>query len=140
MNRAISLNEALREVRQELYRAQDEATPEQFRFEVEQVELTLEVEFRRDGNGKVNVEVGALGSKFGGEAGGGAGSTLRQTLTLTLQLRDEARGGERVKIRRPGAGPDPAGHDSAESGAGDGPSAEGDPNPARGAGPRQWEL
>ncbi|WP_423832434.1 trypco2 family protein [Streptomyces manipurensis] len=140
MDRTISLNEALREVRQELYAAQGEATREQFRFEVEQVELTLEVEFRRDGNGKVNVEGGAFGSQFGGEAGGGAGSTRRQTLTLTLQVHDEARGGERVKIRRPDAGSDAADHDTAESRVGDEASPGGDPSSGQGAGLRQWEL
>ncbi|MEU2675174.1 trypco2 family protein [Streptomyces sp. NPDC007164] len=89
MDTGISLTEALRELRQELYAAQSEGANEQFRFEVEQAELTLEVEFRRDGNGKVKVDVGALGTKVGGEAGGGLGSTRRQTLTLTLQVRDE---------------------------------------------------
>ncbi|MEV8588264.1 trypco2 family protein [Streptomyces sp. NPDC051180] len=100
MDERITLAEALNELRQELYTAQDEGTNEQFRFEVEQAELTLEVEFRRDGNGKVNVEVGAFGAKVAGEAGGALGSTLRQTLTLTLQVHDEALGGARAKIRR----------------------------------------
>ncbi|MFG3041979.1 trypco2 family protein [Streptomyces sp. NPDC048330] len=100
MDERITLAEALNELRQELYTAQDQGTNEQFRFEVEQAELTLEVEFRRDGNGKVNVEVGAFGAKVAGEAGGALGSTLRQTLTLTLQVHDEALGGERAKIRR----------------------------------------
>ncbi|MGW6754300.1 hypothetical protein OHU25_01645 [Streptomyces sp. NBC_00117] len=100
MDTGISLTEALREVRRELYAAQAEGAHEQFRFEVEQASLTVEVEFRRDGSGKVKVDVGALGTKVGGEAGGGRGSTRRQTLTLTLQVRDEAVGGERAKIRR----------------------------------------
>ncbi|MFF1512236.1 trypco2 family protein [Streptomyces sp. NPDC058326] len=100
MHDGISLAEALRKVREELYAAQAEGAHEQFRFEVEQAELTLEVEFRRDGNGKVKVDVGALGAKVGGEAGGTLGTTRRQTLTLTLQVRDEALGGERARIRR----------------------------------------
>ncbi|MGW2017042.1 trypco2 family protein [Streptomyces sp. NPDC001927] len=140
MDRAISLAEALREVRQELYAAQDEADREQIRFEVEQAELTLEVEFRRDGNGKVNVEVGALGSKIGGEAGGGMGSTRRQSLTLTLQVRDEALGGDRVKIRRTDAGPDVSDTDSTEPSAPETQPPSIDPSAERGAGPRPWEA
>ncbi|MEU3734630.1 trypco2 family protein [Streptomyces sp. NPDC033538] len=101
MNDGISLAEALHEVRQELYKAQDLAAREQFRFEVEQVELELEVEFRRDASGKVNVEVGAFGVKAIGEGSQATGSTRRQTLTLTLQVRDEAVDGqERAKISR----------------------------------------
>jgi hypothetical protein len=100
----ISLSEALAELRQELYTAQSEGAREQFRFEVEQAELSLEVEFRRDGDSKVKVEVGALGTKAGVEAGGGLGSTRRQVLTLTLQVRDEALGGERARIRRSAGG------------------------------------
>src|SRR4051812_39343314 len=92
----ISLTEALAELRRELYAAQNEGAQEQFRFEVEQAELSLEVEFRRDGEGGVKVEVGALGAKTSVEAGGGLGSTRRQVLTLTLQVRDEALGGERA--------------------------------------------
>lgn len=104
----ISLTEALRELRQELYAAQSDGAAEQFQFEVEQAQLSLEVEFRRDGNGKVKVEVGALGTKVGGEGSGGLGSTRRQMLTLTLQVRDEARGGERARIRRTDGGLDDA--------------------------------
>ncbi|WP_229908629.1 trypco2 family protein [Streptomyces griseosporeus] len=118
----ISLTEALRELRQELYAAQDEGASEQFQFEVEQAELSLEVEFRRDGEGKVKVEVGAWGAKAGVEGGGGLGSTRRQVLTLTLQVRDEARGGQRARIRRTDGGLDDAeddavGHDSGVEGA-----------------------
>lgn len=102
----ISLTEALGQLRRELYAAQDEGADEQFQFEVEQAELSLEVEFRRDGNGKVKVEVGLPGTKAGGEVGGGLGSTRRQVLTLRLQVRDEAMGGERAKIRRATGGLD----------------------------------
>ncbi|WP_017238211.1 trypco2 family protein [Streptomyces sp. SS] len=119
MGNGISLAEALRELRQELYTAQADGAHQQFQFEVQQAELTLEVEFRRDGNGKVKVDVGAFGAKVGGEAGGSLGSTHRQTLTLTLQVHDEATGGARARIRRQdgGLGPNPAG---GASGATDG--------------------
>ncbi|MEU4011475.1 trypco2 family protein [Streptomyces pseudogriseolus] len=96
----VTLSEALAELRSELYKAADASPNEQFRFEVEQAELCLEVEFRKDGNGKVNVEVGALGTKGAVEAGGGGGTTHRQTLTLTLNVRDEALGGQTARIRR----------------------------------------
>lgn len=103
MDAGITLAEALGELRRELYAAQDEGAGQQLQFEVEQAQLTLEVEFCRDGAGKVKVEVGLPGAKAGGEAGGGLGSTRRQTLTLTLQVHDEALGGSRAKIRRPSA-------------------------------------
>lgn len=103
MGTGISLAEALGELRRELYAAQEEGAGEQFRFEVEQAELSLEVEFRRDGDGGVKVEVGAAGTSAALNAGGGAGTTRRQVLTLTLQVHDEALGGERAKIRRPAA-------------------------------------
>jgi hypothetical protein len=96
----VTLSEALAELREELYKAADTGGNEQFRFEVEQAELCLEVEFRKDGNGKVNVEVGAFGAKGAVEAGGGGGGTQRQTLTLTLNVRDEALGGQPARIRR----------------------------------------
>ncbi|MGC5009033.1 trypco2 family protein [Streptomyces sp. DT203] len=138
MDTGISLSEALREVRQELYAAQAEGAREQFRFEVEQAELTVEVEFRRDGNGKVKVDVGALGTKVGGEAGGGLGSTRRQTLTLTLQVRDEALGGERAKIRRSASGLDAPGADPAEETL-EGKSLNG-ASDTSGEGLRPWEA
>ncbi|MFS8203442.1 trypco2 family protein [Streptomyces sp. CWNU-52B] len=96
---AVTLAEALGELRRELYEAQDEGVGQQLQFEVEQAQLTLEVEFRRDKDGKVKVEVGLPGAKVGGEGGGGSGRTHRQTLTLALQVHDEALGGSRAKIR-----------------------------------------
>lgn len=112
----VTLSEALAELRSELYKAADASTNEQFRFEVEQAELCLEVEFRKDGNGKVNVEVGAFGTKGAVEAGGGGGTTHRQTLTLALNVRDEALDGQPARIRRhdtpggvPGADTPPGG-------------------------------
>ncbi|MFF9313494.1 hypothetical protein ACF1BS_21565 [Streptomyces sp. NPDC014748] len=94
-----------------------------------QAQLSLEVEFRRDGNGKVKVEVGALGAKGGLETGGGLGDTRRQVLTLTLQVRDEARGGERARIRRTDGGLDATADDAVASAPG-----------AEGAQMRPWEA
>ncbi|MFJ5646319.1 trypco2 family protein [Streptomyces sp. NPDC093223] len=109
MDAKVTLAEALNELRRELYAAQDDGAGQQLRFEVEQAQLTLDVEFRRGGDGRVKVEVGFPGAKAGAEAGGNLGATHRQTLTLSLQVHDEALGGSRAKIRRP----------SAEAGAGD---------------------
>ncbi|MCT2546219.1 trypco2 family protein [Streptomyces atratus] len=92
----IGLAEALAELREELYRAQDAGAGQQFRFEVESAELELTVEFRKNGDGKVKVSVGAAGV----EAGGGAESTQSHRLALTLNIRDEALGGTRAVIRR----------------------------------------
>ncbi|MGW5367891.1 trypco2 family protein [Streptomyces sp. NPDC004009] len=140
MSTGISLAEALRELRQELYTAQSEGANEQFRFEVEQAELTLEVEFRRDGNGKVKVDVGALGAKVGGEAGGGLGSTRRQTLRLLLQVHDDALGGQRAKIRRTDGGLGSLDDDTADPDS-DGTLLNGTSKaPEDGARPRPWEA
>ncbi|MGW7106548.1 trypco2 family protein [Streptomyces xanthophaeus] len=98
-----TLSEALAELRNELYTAADAGAGQQFSFEVEQAELCLEVEFRKDTDGKVKVEVGAFGTTAGLEAGGTGGSTHRQTLTLTLSVRDEALGGRPARVRNDAA-------------------------------------
>lgn len=103
MEAKITLAEALMELRRELYAAQDDGAGQQLRFEVEQAQLTLDVEFRRGGDGKVKVEVGLPGVKAGVETGGRLETTHRQTLTLSLQVHDEALGGSRAKIRRSSA-------------------------------------
>ncbi|MFJ1870424.1 trypco2 family protein [Streptomyces sp. KS_5] len=136
---SISLVEALAELRRELYAAQAEGAHEQFQFEVEQAELSLEVEFRHDGNGGVKVEVGAFGTKAGMDARGGLGSTRRQVLTLTLQVRDQALGGERAKIRRSGGGVAGADNGSPEPQP-DAEASEAADVPQEGATPRPWEL
>ncbi|MEU9337255.1 trypco2 family protein [Streptomyces sp. NPDC048290] len=137
MDAGISLSEALQELRRELYAAQDEGVGQQLRFEVEQAQLTLEVEFRRDGHGAVKVEVGLPGAKAGAEAGGGPGSTRRQTLTLTLQVHDEALGGERAKIGRAGGGL--GGGDDTQARSSEPMSADGTPDASKGASRRPWE-
>lgn len=137
MNAGISLSEALQELRRELYAAQDAGAGQQLRFEVEQAQLTLEVEFRRDGNGAVKVEVGLPGAKAKGEVGGGLGSTRRQTLALTLQVNDEALGGARAKISRAGGGlADTDGPQVGSTGAG---SSDGTPDASEGTPLRPWE-
>lgn len=92
---AISLSEALKELREELYRAQESGAGQQFQFEVEKAELEVTVEFRKEGSGKVKVSVGPAGV----EGGGGGEHTSTQRLTLTLNILDEALGGERARIR-----------------------------------------
>lgn len=136
----ISLSEVLEELRRELYAAQAVGGDQQFRFEVEQAELSLEVEFRRDANGGVKAEVGLPGAKIGGEAGSVLGSTRRQMLTLTLQVRDEALGGQRARIRRSAGGLDAPGN----GGPGQQPqvtSADGGSDASQeSAQPRPWEA
>ncbi|MEV5321804.1 trypco2 family protein [Streptomyces sp. NPDC052687] len=140
MDMGISLSEALGELRRELYAAQAAGSDQQFRFEVEQAELSLEVEFRRDANGGVKVEVGLPGAKIGGEAGSGAGSTRRQMLTLTLQVRDEALGGQRARIRRSAGGLDVPGDDGPGQQP-QGKSTDGESDASRkSAQPRPWEA
>ncbi|MFK0172597.1 trypco2 family protein [Streptomyces sp. NPDC090306] len=136
----ISLAEALHELRRELYAAQDEGAGQQLRFEVEQAQLALEVEFRRGGDGKVKVEVGLPGAKAGGEAGGQRGSTRRQTLTLTLQVHDEALGGSRAKIRRADTGLPPDKDQKERPSSDHEPPSGESPSPGPGAGgSRPWE-
>ncbi|MEU3831378.1 trypco2 family protein [Streptomyces microflavus] len=96
----IPLAQALAESRRELHQAQDEGAAEQFRFEVEQAELSLNMEFRSDGKGGVKAEVGALGSKACVEVGADVGSSRRQTRKLTLQVRVEALAEARARTRR----------------------------------------
>ena len=137
MDAGISLSEALQELRRELYEAQDAAAGQQLRFEVEQAQLMLDVEFRRDGNGGVKVEVGLPGAKANGEVGGGLGSTRRQTLTLTLQVHDEALGGARAKISGTRGGlPDTDGPLVRNT---DAESSDRAPVASEGAPPRPWE-
>ncbi|MFF3788206.1 trypco2 family protein [Streptomyces sp. NPDC001933] len=112
----IGLAEALAELREELYRAQNAGAGQQFRFEVESAELELTVEFRKNGDGKVNVSVGAAGV----EAGGGVESTKSHRLALTLNIRDEALGGTRAVIGRNAPGVAAAG----ASGVPEEPAAE----------------
>jgi hypothetical protein len=145
----IPLAQALAELRRELYQAQDDGATEQFRFEVEQAELSLDLEFRSDGKGGVKVEVGALGAKAGVDAGSERGHTHRQTLKLTLQIRDEALGGQRARIRRTTGGLDneddprtgrrgghaSGQHDSRQAPSGDAASGQED----EAAEPRPWE-
>ncbi|WP_432101259.1 trypco2 family protein [Streptomyces sp. WAC 04229] len=139
MDKGISLTEALAELRQELYAAQAAGAGEQFRFEVEQAELALEVEFRRDCNGKVKAEVGLPGTKLGGQAGAGLGSTRRQMLTLRLQVHDEALGGTRAKIRRGAGGLDASDGDSVRQEP-DAKSLDGTSDAAEEGALRPWEM
>ncbi|MFC5718610.1 trypco2 family protein [Streptomyces gamaensis] len=104
---SIGLSEALNELRKELYEAQASGAGQQLRFELEKAELELAVEFHRDGSGKVNVTVGALGTKVGGEARGALGDIRKQRLTLTLNVRDEATGGQHWPISRSTDGSSP---------------------------------
>ncbi|MFD3475829.1 trypco2 family protein [Streptomyces sp. NPDC058695] len=98
------------ELRDELYQAQEDGSDEQFRFEVESAELELTVEFRKGGDGKVKVSVGAAGV----EAGGTVASTTSHRLALKLNIRDGALGGTGAVIGRnaPEAAPAPGTFDA----------------------------
>ncbi|MEU1543678.1 trypco2 family protein [Actinacidiphila glaucinigra] len=91
---SISLSSALEELRQELYKAQDAGSNQQFRFEVEKAELELQVQFHVDGSGKAKVSLGTVGL----EVGGGVKHSSTHRLLLTLNVRDEAAGGDRARI------------------------------------------
>ncbi|MFB6836162.1 trypco2 family protein [Streptomyces sp. NPDC056361] len=126
----ISLAEVGAELPPELYAAQDEGAPAEFRFEVEPAELSLEVESRRDGNGVVKVEVALPGSRpacrpVAGRAVPTVGAHFG------FRVRDEAHGGERVRIRRPAGGLDA--RDSADT------VVDGSPTASIDREPRPWE-
>ncbi|OLZ62153.1 hypothetical protein AV521_42835 [Streptomyces sp. IMTB 2501] len=141
----ISLSEALAELRRELYAAQAEGAHQQLRFEVEKAELSLELEFRQEGNGKAKVEVKALGARAGAEAGGVLGRSRRQVLTLTLQVRDEALGGSTFPIRRDVGGLDMCDDGSPQRSPDVQPSPDAQRSPdtaeaaAQAGRPRAWE-
>ncbi|MET7919209.1 trypco2 family protein [Streptomyces avermitilis] len=103
----ISLPEASAESRNELYPAQDESAGQPFESEAECAQLSLEVEYRLDGETGAKAEAGTLDSEASGNIGEGPASTRRQVLTLNLVIRDEACGAERAGARGPSAAPDP---------------------------------
>ncbi|MFF0752696.1 trypco2 family protein [Streptomyces sp. NPDC004267] len=132
---AISLSEALKELREELYRAQDSGAGQQFQFEVEKAELEVVVQFRKEGSGKVKVSVGPAGV----EGGGGAEHTSTQKLTLTLNILDEAVGGQRARIRHSEQGSRDGGL-TADDSAMPEPGASGAKEPTQGGSPVESET
>lgn len=96
----IGLAEAIDELRQELYEAQDRGAGQQFAFAVEEAELELLLELRDSGkaDGKLAFGVATVGV-------GGEHATVRtHKLTLKLSIRDRAAGGTNPEINDDKAG------------------------------------
>ncbi|MEU3301234.1 trypco2 family protein [Streptomyces sp. NPDC006678] len=90
----IRLAEAIDDLRQELYQAQDLGKGQQFAFTVEEAELELLLELRDSGkaDGRLTFGVATVGA-------GGEHSTVRtHRLTLKLSIRDRANGGTNPEI------------------------------------------
>ncbi|MGA4862156.1 trypco2 family protein [Streptomyces lavendulocolor] len=91
---AIRLAEAIDDLRQELYEAQNLGKDQQFAFAVEEAELELLLELRDSGkaDGRLTFGVATVGA-------GGEHATVRtHRLTLKLAIRDRAAGGTNPEI------------------------------------------
>ncbi|MEU4982548.1 trypco2 family protein [Streptomyces sp. NPDC021969] len=90
----MGLAAAIEELREELYAAQDKGVNQQFRFEIEEAQLELLLELRKDDK---------IGGKFRfgvAEAGLDRTTTSARThkLTLNLKIKDRAVGGRNPEI------------------------------------------
>ncbi|MEU7736189.1 trypco2 family protein [Streptomyces griseus] len=92
----IGLAQAVEQLRQELGEAQDAGSDQQLRFEIDEVELELQVELTKGAGPQGKVTFGIV--SVGGDAKVERASTHR--LLLRLTVRDEALGGERAKVSR----------------------------------------
>ncbi|WP_241565810.1 trypco2 family protein [Streptomyces sp. ZL-24] len=97
----IGVAAAIEELRQELYRAQDQGAGQQFAFGIEEAELELQLELRTSGtgDGKVSFGVATVG------AGGERTTVHTHRLTLKLSVRDRARGAPVPRSVTPKPGP-----------------------------------
>lgn len=91
----VGLAETIQRVREELSEAQDAGAGHQFRFQVDEVEVELGVEVRKEGgiNGKVQLGVVTVGA----DGRGATGSTHRVTLRLSVT---DAATGRNLEVAR----------------------------------------
>lgn len=90
----MGLAAAIEELRRELYAAQDEGADQQFRFGIEEAQLELVLELRKDVNAGGQLRFGVV------DAGvNRTGSSARtHKLTLNLKIKDKAAGGSSPEI------------------------------------------
>nr|BFD96354.1 hypothetical protein KitaXyl93_77140 [Kitasatospora sp. Xyl93] len=90
----MGLAAAIEELRQELYTAQDQGIDEQFRFEVEEAQLELLLDLRKDDKVGGKLRFGVI------EVNGGHTNTTTRThkLTLKLKIKDKAAGDSNPEI------------------------------------------
>ncbi|NUS58561.1 MAG: hypothetical protein HOV66_27470 [Streptomycetaceae bacterium] len=91
---AIGLVEAIEELRQELYEAQDRGRGEQFAFLVEEAQLELVLELRDTGQAGGKLKFGVV--QAGAEVTEASARTHK--LTLKLKVSDKAAGGSSPEI------------------------------------------
>jgi len=101
LTQPVGLAEAIDNLRQEMTRAIEQGKDKELRFNVDQVELELEVELHRDigADGKVSFKVFNSGIELGGQGSRSQGSANRLKVTLKpsglggpIQVSDEGRG------------------------------------------------
>lgn len=96
----IGLAAAIEELRQELYKAQDQGSQQQFAFQIEEAQLELLLELRDEGKGEGKLQFGVATAS----AGASHQSTRTHKLTLKLQVKDRATGGASPEISHDTAG------------------------------------
>lgn len=96
----VGLAKALRLLREELAKAQDEGQGHQFRFEITgaEVEFLVEVDSEAGVDGKASFGVVSVG------ASGKASRADTHRLRLTLDIKDAATGGRNLEVRRDESG------------------------------------
>ncbi|MCD7440999.1 hypothetical protein K4B79_22580 [Streptomyces lincolnensis] len=90
------LAQAIESLRAELGAAQDAGADQQLRFEVEEAQLELLLELRRDVKAGAQLKFGVVAAGVDGAVG--VARTHR--LTLKLKVKDEALGGRNAEVSR----------------------------------------
>jgi Trypsin-co-occurring domain 2 len=98
-NQPVGLAEAIQSLREEMTRAIEQAKGQELRFNVEEVEIDLGVEVKREGSadGKISFKVFGTGIEAGGKGSQAQTSTHHMKITLkppagSIQVSDEGRG------------------------------------------------
>ncbi|KQX94728.1 hypothetical protein ASD51_13785 [Streptomyces sp. Root55] len=90
----VGLTEVIRQIRDELERAQGDAQGRSIGFHVEKVSLTFTVQVHHAGTGRGGVRIGVVTAELGG-------SVDRQTThQVQVDLQPETRSGGRVSVSR----------------------------------------
>lgn len=92
----IGLAEAIEQLRSELGAAQDAGADQQLRFSIEEIEVELLLELKKDGKASAKAQFGVV--TIGAE--GGLTSSNTHRVKLRLKVTDAARGGEPAEIER----------------------------------------
>lgn len=99
-NAEMGLAAAIEELREELYAAQDRGANQQFRFEIEEAQLELLLELRKDGKLGGRLRFGVADADLNRTIS----SARTHKLTLRLKIKDRAAGGDNPEISQEEAG------------------------------------